>query len=438
LRQQGRAAEAIVWYRKAVALAPRDADLHNTLGILLREQGRAMEAAECFRAAIALVPGHAGAHNNLGNALREQGMLDEAVACYRQAIALAPERPGTLSNLGATLHQAGRLDEAIACYRRALALAPDLAAAQHHLAMALLAQGDFAAGLPAFEWRMRTSQAAGAQRNFPQKQWRGEAASGQRLLIHAEQGFGDTLQFCRFAPLAEARGLKVTLEVQPALVRLLRASFPGLVVQARGQALPAFDLHCPMLSLMLAFGTTPETIPAGIYLRADAGREAAWRARIDAPRGVRRVGLCWAGNPMAHSATLAELDRRRSIPPGLLAPVLDVPGVAFVSLQKDAVAAPGMLDFMPEIEDFADTAALVASLDLVITVDTAVAHVAAGLGKPVWLLDRFSPCWRWLLGRQDSPWYPTLRIYRQPGPGDWGAVVGKVAADLGDFIVCQS
>jgi Tfp pilus assembly protein PilF len=440
LRQQGRTEEAVAWYRKAIALEPGDAELHNAIGIVLREQGRAAEAEASFRAAISLVPNHAGAHNNLGNALREQGQLDEAVACYRRSIALAPDRPATYSNLGATLQQACRLDEAIICYRQALDLAPDLAAAHHHLAMALLAKGDFAAGLPEFEWRMRTAQAAASQRNFAQKQWRGEAAPGQKLLIHAEQGFGDTLQFCRFAPLAAARGLSVTLEVQPALVRLLQASFPGMDVQPSGQVLEKFDVHCPMMSLPLAFGTTLETIPAGTYLRADPAREAAWRARWGKPVAMRRVGLCWAGNPRAHSATFAEVDRRRSIPPALLGPLFDVPGIVFVSLQKDGdlAAMPGMLlDFMPEMADFADTAALIANLDLVISVDTAVAHLAAGLGKPVWLLDRFSPCWRWLLGRHDSPWYPTLRIYRQSEPGDWTLVVKKVADDLRDLCIAQ-
>lgn len=266
-------------------------------------------------------------------------------------------------------------------------------------------------------------------------QWRGEAAAGRTLLIHAEQGLGDTLQFCRYAPLAAERGLRIVLEVQKPLVRLLR-SLPGIDrVVAQGEALPAFDLHCPMLSLPLALGTTLETIPGRTpYLHADGSGTADWRRRLDATtRPGLRIGVLWAGN--AHSLTprLALLDRRRSIAPARLAPVFDVPGVQFFGLQKDGPAAPDgfpLTDVMREMQDFADTAALVGTLDLVIAVDSAVAHLAGALGRPVWLLDRFDPCWRWPLGRTDSPWYPGLRIFRQAVPGDWDPVVAQVADEL--------
>jgi hypothetical protein len=230
----------------------------------------------------------------------------------------------------------------------------------------------------------------------------------------------------------------VILEVPKPLARLLRGLAGVDQVLVRGEALPEFDLHCPMLSMPLALGTTVETIPAAVpYLHADTAQAAAWQARLGAMgRAGPRVGLVWAGNSRAHSPTGAALDRRRSIAPERLAPLFEQPGLHFVSLQKDGPAAPAhfpLSDVMHELADFADTAAMVANLDLVISVDTSVAHLAAALGKPVWLLDRFDPCWRWLLGRRDSPWYPTLRLYRQPLPGDWDSVLAEVARDLHAF-----
>jgi len=300
--------------------------------------------------------------------------------------------------------------------------------------MALLAQGDLATGWEEYEWRWKTPHFVAACRNFSQPQWRGESAAGRTLLIHAEQGYGDTLQFCRYAPMAAARGLRVILEVPQPLVRLLR-SLPGVdQVVARGEDLPAFDLHCPMLSMPLAFGTTLATIPsAPFYLQADAGQVAAWRTRLDAMEDQNpRIGLVWAGNPRRHAPELAAIDRRRSLPLEQLAPLLDLSGLHFFSLHKDGPAPEGVkaTDFMHEMKDFADTTALIANLDLVISVDSAVAHLAAALGKQVWLLDRFDPCWRWLRGRRDSPWYPTVLLYRQTHPGDWAPVLAEVAANL--------
>jgi len=264
---------------------------------------------------------------------------------------------------------------------------------------------------------------------FARPQWRGEATR-KTLLIHAEQGIGDTLQFCRYAMLAAGRGLRVTMEVQTPLVRLLRG-LPGVdLVRGCGDELPAFDLHCPMLSLPFALGTTMATVPsATCYLHADAALAAAWQARLAAMANqCLRIGLVWAGNPDA-----VAIDHLRSLAPDRLAPLFALSGLHFFSLQKGGPAAPGdfpLTDFMDEMADFADTAALIANLDLVISVDTAVAHLAAALGKPVWLLDRFYPCWRWLTGRRDSPWYPSLRIYRQPSSGDWDSVLAEVARDL--------
>jgi hypothetical protein len=234
-------------------------------------------------------------------------------------------------------------------------------------------------------------------------------------------------------PLAVARGLRVVLGVPTPLVRLL-GCLPATVVDSL-RDLPPFDLHCPMLSLPLALGTTLETVPGHTpYLRTDPAAASAWKARLDTPaRGRPRVGLVWAGNPRKVAPEMAAVDRRRSIPPDLLAPLLAIPGLCFVSLQKDGPAPPAdfeLIDPMAEVTDFADTAALVEGLDLVISVDTSVVHLAGALGKPVWLLDRFDHCWRWIDGRGDSPWYPGLRIYRQPRAGDWESAVAEASRDL--------
>ena len=253
------------------------------------------------------------------------------------------------------------------------------------------------------------------------------------LPVHAEQGLGDTLQFCRYVTLTAQLGLDVILQVQEPLVRLL-GSLPGpTMVLPLGAALPAFDPHCPMMSLPLALGTTLETIPAAIpYLRPDQAKAASWRSHLCETPGFC-VGVVWAGNPRTHNIAATATDRRRSIAPTLLEPLSAVPGVRLISLQKDGPPPPASLsltEVMAEMADFADTAALVDALDLVISVDTSVAHLAGALGKPVWLMDRFDPCWRWMLNRRDSPWYPTMRLYRQPAPNDWQLVVAEIARDL--------
>ncbi len=434
-KEQGRPDEAITCYRRAIGFKPTYPEAHNNLGTALWEQGQLDEAVGCYRKALDLKPDYPDAHFNLGIALSELGRLDEAVACYRRALTLKPDYAEAYDNLGTALKEQGRLDAAVICYRRALALNPDCPEAHSNLGIALLALGDLAAGWQEHEWRWQTPQMIEARRDFAQPQWRGEAAAGRTLLIHAEQGFGDTMQFCRYASLVAARGLRVIMEVQEPLARLLRSLAGVELVVARGEATPAFDLHCPMLSLPLALGTTLANIPGVVpYLHADAAKVAAWHTRLKAmvDQGPR-IGLAWAGNPRKHSRGLAAVDGRRSMTPDRLAPLFDLPGMRFFSLQKDGPAASEefpLIDLMHEMEDFADTAALIANLDLVISVDTAVAHLGAALGKPVWVLDRFDPCWRWLAGRRDSPWYPTLRLYRQARPGDWDAVVAEVVHDL--------
>jgi hypothetical protein len=359
---------------------------------------------------------------------QQAGRLEQAVTLYRGAIAAAPAVPELHNNLGTALCELGRSGEAIPSLRRAVALQPDYTDAHVNLAMALLTHGAFAEGWQEYEWRWRMPAYARTRATLTAPRWHGEAGRGRRLLVHAEQGAGDTLQFCRLAPLAAARGLEVWLSLPAPLVRLL-SGLPGIAgVVANEAALPAYDVHCPMLSLPFALGITAGSIPHAPYLHADPAQIAQWRARLAGVEGGLRVGLAWAGSP------LSPADGRRSIAPERLAPLAGLRHVRLFSLQKGGPPPPaslGLVDVTAQLDDFADTAALVANLDLVVSVDSAVAHLAAALGKPVWLLDRYDHCWRWLAGRRDSPWYPSLRVCRQPRPGDWDTVLAAITHDLG-------
>jgi hypothetical protein len=277
---------------------------------------------------------------------------------------------------------------------------------------------------------------ASERRNFPAPLWKGETDLGKTLLLHGEQGFGDTLQFCRYAAIAKTQGLRIVLEVQPPLRRLMSSLAGCDQVVARGDPLPDFDFHCPLLSLPRVLGTSDlDDIPTSVpYLQAEAKDEALWAGRIASlPDGVLRVGLAWAGAPRRESPVQAAFDRRRSLPLGALAPILALPGARFFSLQKGVLAGPGLVDFMAEMKDFADTAALIANLDLVISVDTSVVHLAGALGKPVWLLNRFDTDWRWLVEGEETPWYPTMRLFRQRSSGDWAGVIDDVVRALRDY-----
>jgi len=429
----GRTQDAILCYQNALTLQPGFAHAHYNLGNALAGLGHLDLAISCYRNAISLDPRYADAHFNLGNTLARLGQLDEAAESLRRAIACRPDFAEAHFNLGNTVADPGQLAEAAASLRQAVAHRPGFAEAHNNLAMTLLALGDYAQGWQEYEWRWHMPSMIGGRRAFERPQWRGEPAAGKTLLLHAEQGFGDTLQFCRYATLAANQGLRVIMEVQEPLLRLMRKVAGVERVLARGEALPDFDFHCPMVSMPLALGTRLETIPsAPSYLQADPAQVAAWRARLGPASGLR-VGLVWAGSGRAEWAELAAIDRRRSLDPALLAPLFSVPGASFFSLQKGGTPAPAgfpLIDFMDEMTDFADTAALIETLDLVISVDTSVVHLAAALGKPVWVLERFDSCWRWLQGRRDSPWYPSVRLYRQKQPGDWAPVLGEVTEAL--------
>jgi predicted O-linked N-acetylglucosamine transferase (SPINDLY family)/ADP-heptose:LPS heptosyltransferase len=430
LREAQRPAEAETSYRAVLALRPDHHQAHNNLGAALGELGRFEEAAEHFRRATALRPDYAEAYANLGHALRAIGRAEDAEAACRRAVALAPGFATAHLNLGLALQDLERLDEALAEFRAAEAAQPDHAKAIASEGIVLLQRGDFAAGWEKYEARWRIGDLP--PRNFAEPQWRGEPLAGKTILLHAEQGFGDAIQFLRYVPLVAARGGKLVLEVRRPLVPLV-ARMTGIDVVARGERLPAFDVQCPLMSLPLAFGTTLDTIPATIpYLALAPERAAYWRNRLDVAPGLK-VGLVWAGSAVHRN------DRNRSIPLDALSSLLAIEGTRWFSLQvgprtADLAARKGaaVADIAPELGDFGETAAVIAALDLVITADTAVAHLAGALGKPVWVMLPFAADWRWMTGRNDSPWYPSMRLFRQPRPGDWTGITGNVHAALVD------
>ena len=430
--------------REALRLDPAFADAHNGLGLVHYHYGRVAEAENCFRGCLRLTPDHPGARVNLAITLQSRGRLEEAEEYYRDALRVGADPAQVHNNLSVLLRELGRTAEAEASCREALRVRPEMTDAQVNLAISLLLAGRWAEAWPIYEARWQSSGLAFLRRPFAQPQWTGEQPIANRtILLHAEQGFGDTLQFCRYAPLVAMQGARVVLEVQPALVRLLTRLDGVAQVVAEGDALPDFDLHCPLMSLPLAFATTPETVPGPVpYLTADPAQVAMWRnALADLPG--RRVGLVWAGRSRNFQPHAVALDRRRSMRLADMAPLAAVRGCSFVSLQIGPPAAQlnepptglVVVDVAEWLHDFADAAALVANLDLVIAVDTAVAHLAGALGRAtVWLLNRFDPCWRWLLDRDDSPWYPSLRQFRHSGQGGWTGVMQRVALALEELV----
>lgn len=431
-----RVEEALRSYDRALALRPDFAEALSSRASALEQLNRLDEAlASCDRA-LDLRPDFVDALYNRGNILRALRRHADAVASYDRVIALRPGHADAHNNRGQALRELMRYDEALASYDAALAVQPRHVMAHCNAAALRLLTGDFRRGWAHFEWRWKKASFAAANRNFAQPLWLGEnAIAGRTILIHSEQGLGDTIQFCRFVPRVAALGARVIFEVQAPLLALMSSLGGAPQVVASGTPLPAFDVHCPLLSLPLAFGTALETIPSEqAYLRASPQQSAKWRARL----GTRRrplVGLVWSGNARH------ERDRERSISLRGLLPLLDA-AASFVSLQKEVrpedlavLKQRGeILQAGDDLGDFADTAALVAELDLVVSVDTSVAHLAGALGKPVWILLTHVPDWRWLLARNDSPWYPSARLFRQDRSGAWDSTVLRVRDALVDFV----
>ncbi len=434
-----RPAEALEAYDRAIALKPDHADAWSNRMVALRDLRRPEEALESCQRAITLEPGNARTHGKLGAALYEFQRLDEALASFDRAIALDPDDGQAHLNRAIVLNEQRRLDEAMASFDRALAFAPDDPEAHFHQAMCRLTLGEEAEGWRQYEWRWRTRQFEALARDFPMPLWLGgESLQGRTILVHAEQGLGDALQFCRYVPVLADRGASVVFEVYPGLVRLMRRLAGVSAVIGRGEPLPASDFHVPLMSLPLALGAKAHQ-HAEPYLSPDPTDAEAWARRLDGIEGFR-VGLCWAGGARPDQRIAHAIDLRRSLPLAAFRPLADLPGVRFVSLQKGPPAAElaaacdwpcgPIADPTQALNDFADTAALAANLDLVICCDTSTAHLAGAVGKPVWILNRFDGCWRWGHGREDSPWYPTARLFTQARPGDWAGVMKAVKAAL--------
>jgi tetratricopeptide (TPR) repeat protein len=435
LRQLKRFDEALASYDQALALKPDYFDALNNRGVTLHELKRFPEALASYDCALALRPDHFAALTNRGVTLHELRRFDEALASYDRALAIRPDYAEALFNRGVTLYQLKQLDEALVCYDLALAVNPDYVDGHFNKALLHLLKGDYDAGWREYEWRWRRWKEQNLtpfKRDFTQPLWLGQTAiEGKTILLHAEQGSGDTIQFCRYAPLVAGRGARVLLEV-PVQLKDLMASLVGVAEIIAGQDKPPdFDMHCPLLSLPLALGTRVESIPAQVpYFTVPPESLRRWAGAVGPKRNLR-IGLVWSGSS-GHKG-----DAIRSISLRSLLPLADL-DAEFVSLQKevrgdDATALKergDIVHFGDELNTFADTAAVIANLDLVISVDTSVAHLAGALAKPVWVLLPFLPDFRWLLDREDSPWYPTARLFRQQAPGDWSGVISRVVIEL--------
>jgi tetratricopeptide (TPR) repeat protein len=440
LKELKRFEEALPIYQRILQARPRHAETLNNRGNTLRELRRFDEALESYDRALAVRPDYAIAYNNRGIALQELKRFDEALASYDRAISLRPNYVEAFNNRGVALQGMKRFDEALASYDRALAGRPNFPEVHYNKALCLLLTGDFERGWREHEWRWQCDWLQSTRRTFAKPQWaKDENISGKTILLHAEQSFGDTIQFCRYLPLVKSRGARIVLEVPKAL-RKLMDTIPGAPeVITKGDALPEFDLHCPLMSLPLVLGTRLATIPSATpYLRAPSRTATDWAERLG-PKRRPRIGLAWSGRPTHKN------DHNRSMSLRSLLPLLGI-DATFVSLQKDirpddaAVLKDHreVVDLTDALQDFADTAALVAKLDLVISVDTSVAHLTGALAKPIWVLLPFMPDWRWLLDRDDSPWYSTARLFRQDETRNWDGVVAGARTALTEFVQRQS
>jgi Flp pilus assembly protein TadD len=477
----GRNPEAIQLYRRCLRVDPTNLEAINGLGTVAGENGDLPTAAEQFDKSLRIDPDQpliwlnrailqsrlgqlqeavvsidralaisrfdGAGHLLRGTTLSRAGRYQEAVASFDEAARLLPNDSLVAKQRGIALQWCGQFEAAFKEFDRAITLKQDHAEVWMSKAFLLMALGDLQAGLPLYEWRWRTLDWLESPRRFQRQStqplWLGETnIAGKTLLVSPEQGYGDTFQFCRYASVAANAGAHVLVEAEPNLMPLM-ATLPGIsrVVSDR-EPYPDHDLRCPMMSMPLAFGTTMETIPAEVpYLRADPARVSDWRERLSGLRG-RRIGLVWGAGARIGDAEMVSIEQRKSLPLMALAPLTDVAGCDFVSIQygpalkQAASPPPGMVlhEYSVHIKNFSDTAALMENLDLVISVCTSTAHLAGALARPVWLLNRFDTDWRWFFDRTDSPWYPTMRIFRQPRSGDWASVVRSVTDALRSFV----
>ena len=426
--------EAVTSFQRVLELAPRHVEARVNLGNALAALARPEDAIAVYDAAVAMHPRHAGAHFNRGHALGVLGRHGEALAAFDAALTIAPQHTGALINRGLASQALNRLDEAVKNYRAVIAIEPGHADAHFNEALALLTMGELRAGFEKFEWRWKRTGMEGHRRSLGRPLWLGEFPLARKtILLHAEQGLGDTIHFVRYAPLLARTGATVVLEVQPELKDLLGQVEGVAAVVARGDPLPAFDLHCPLASLPLALRTEPATVPAEIpYLTASEDWLAKWQGLENMP--APRIALAWSGRP-THAN-----DRQRSLALASLAPLVES-SARFVGVQRDlresdAAVLPNLpIRYVGDhLDSFTDTAAVLALCDLVVTVDTSVAHLAAAMGRPTWILLPFAPDWRWTLRDEVSPWYPSARLFRQPSPGDWASVIASVKSELGNWV----
>ena len=431
-----RPAEALASYKRAIALKPDYAEAHYNRGNALMDLKRPAEALASYDRAITLKPDYAEAHSNRGNALKGLKRPAEALASYDKAIALKPDFAVAHYNRGNALRDLKRPGEALASYERAIALKPDFAEAHWNQSFCLLSMGHLEQGLRQYEWRKKLNEPMGV-RSYPQPVWLGEEnIAGKTLFVYWEQGLGDTIQFCRYAKLVEGRGAKIFMSVQQPLYGLLKQISPTIQILRPNEEPTDFDYHCPLLSLPLALGTTLKTIPAEQqYLKSDEELGSIWSARLP-PKTRPRIGVVWSGNTAHTKLHYRSIELQQFL-------TIFSPDAEWICLQKEIreedfaiLRQLGRIAFFgDDLRDFSDTAALLDLMDLVITIDTSVAHLAGAMGKPVWILLPYNPDWRWLLDRNDSPWYPSARLFRQQQNGNWATVTDQVKNQLRSAIL---
>jgi tetratricopeptide (TPR) repeat protein len=470
--------EAIASYERAIALDPSYAEAYSNLGVTLQASKRLNEALTSYERAIALDPHFVEAYSNLGNLLKENNQLEEALEIYGRAIEIEPDSPVAYSNRGVALQELGRFEEAVAnfdraieiksdyaesfsnrgnalkalqrikdsvkSFDRAIEIRPKYAAACLNKSFVLLLGGEYSEGWSLHEWRWQQENLKLEADSFSKPLWLGiEDIRNKNILLHAEQGLGDAIQFCRYAKLVKDLGAKVLLEVPKHLVALLRQLDYVDVLVERGESRPAFDFHCPLMSLPMVFGTELTSIPmSSPYLRADEVRVQYWKAKLVGKNRLK-VGVVWNGGFRSDEPERWATNERRNIPLNVFAKGLNFSGADFFSLQKGDPAESEIRDrelqywpegnfynYASELNDFTDTAALIEGLDIVLSVDTSTAHLAAAMGKPTWILNRYDTCWRWLLDRDDSPWYDAVKLYRQSSDMLWEPVLARVVQDF--------
>jgi tetratricopeptide (TPR) repeat protein len=437
LQAKGSLDEAMVSFQKALQLDPNLFEVHVSLGSILHAKGSLDEAVACYQKAIQLNPQFYGIYNDLGIVLQEKLQFDEAALCFRRALRLNPRFIQSYINLGNTLQAKGSLDEAIACFQKVLQLDPDSAYANYNLSLSLLLSGNFEQGWEKYEWRRYIEGLSYLRVNFSQPFWDGNDMKGGTVLLLGEQGFGDIIQFIRYAPYVAQRNAKVVVTCHSELKSLVQNVDGIQRVIKYGEQLPEFDAYCPLLSLPFIFHTTIESIPVSIpYVRVNPYLVQKWKAELRYDHPDFKVGLVWSSNPKNTKL------RYKSCLLSDFSQLAHFNNITFYSLQKGEAAVQvknpskglNLIDLTEKINDFSDTAAFIKNLDLIISVDTAVAHLAGAIGKPVWILLPFSPDWRWMLNREDSPWYLTMRLFRQSTPGNWNTVIAHIEKELGILI----